>query len=172
MYTKWMAGLMGLAAAVAVMLPWAQGQGIAGTELEDDADVTIITSERLTFDYSKNYAVFEENVVVTDPGMKLTTDKLAVWFDEEGEISLIKAEGAVHIYQEDKTATAGEATYDVPSGKIVLIKNPRLKRGRHYLEGTTITYWRNDELLVVEPQSRLVIYPEDRDSNSLNLLGP
>ena len=38
-------------------------------ELEAGQDVTVITSEKLTFDYGKNYAVFEENVVVSDPGI-------------------------------------------------------------------------------------------------------
>jgi lipopolysaccharide transport protein LptA len=139
-------------------------------ELEEGQNVTVITSEKLTFDYGKNYAVFEENVVVTDPGMQLTADKLAVWFSEAGDITLIKAEGNVHITQDDKTATSGEATYDVVTGKILLLQNPRLQRGLHYLEGTTITYWRNQELLVVEPQSKLVIFP-DADRSDMNLLG-
>ena len=140
------------------------------TELFDGQDVTVITSERLIFDYGKNYAVFEENVVVTDPGMQLIADKLAVWFSETGEVTLIKAEGAVHITQEDKVATAGQATYDVVNGKIVLVQNPRLQRGLHYLEGTTITYWRDKELLIVEPQSKLVIFPEN-GQDRINLLG-
>jgi lipopolysaccharide transport protein LptA len=132
--------------------------------------ITIITSERLTFDYLKNYAIFERDVVVVDQSMRLTTDRLAVWFDDEGEITLIKAEGNVEITQDDKLAQAGEATYDVPSGKILLEKNPRLRRGLHYLEGTTITYWRNDEKLVVEPNSVLKIYPGSGDNN-LNMFG-
>ena len=141
-----------------------------GTELFDGQEVTVITSERLTFDYGKNYAVFEENVVVTDPGMQLIADKLAVWFSEAGDVTLIKAEGAVHITQEDKVATAEQATYDVVNGKIVLVQNPRLQRGLHYLEGTTITYWRDKELLIVEPQSKLVIFPEN-GQDRINLLG-
>ena len=139
-------------------------------ELLDGGGVTVITSERLTFDYGKNYAVFEKDVVVTDPGMQLVADKLAVWFSETGDATLIKAEGAVHITQEDKVATAGQATYDIVNGKIVLVQNPRLQRGLHYLEGTTITYWRDKELLIVEPQSKLVIFPEN-GQDQIHLLG-
>lgn len=148
-----------------------RAQPAAETDWTESEDVTEITSDRLTFDYGKNYAVFENNVVVTDPSMRLVSDKLAVWFDENGEVSLIKAEGRVRITQEDKIAIAGEATYDVATGKIVLVDEPRLQRGRHVLEGTTITYWRDRELLVVEPQPRLLIYPDESGAGSLNFFG-
>jgi len=148
-------GVVVLAAGVSAGRAQVDHDGAAGEE-----DATVITSLRLTFDYGSNYAVFEEDVVVTDPKMRLTSDRLAVWFNEEGSVSLIKAEGRVHIIQEDKTASSEEATYEVATGKIVLEKNPRLQRGLHYLEGTMITYYRDKEILIVEPQSRLVIYPE------------
>jgi len=147
--------------AVVLATGIASGQAPGGREIgPGEEEATVITSLRLTFDYRNNYAVFEEDVVVTDPKMRMTSDRLAVWFDEEGSVSLIKAEGSVHIMQEDKTASSEEATYEVATGKIVLEKNPRLQRGLHYLEGTVITYYRNREILIVEPQSRLVIYPE------------
>ena len=167
MTPEWMVGAW-IVMALAAGAPAATGP--LPEEVKAGEDVTVITSEKLTFDYGKSYAVFEEKVVVTDPGMRLTTDRLAVWFNEDGEVTQIKAEGNVHITQDDKTATSGEATYDVLTGKIVLTKEPRLQRGLHYLEGTTITYWRDQELLVVEPQSRLVIFPE-REREGMNLLG-
>jgi lipopolysaccharide transport protein LptA len=152
-------------------IPTARAQIPEAAEWIEDEDVTEITSVRLTFDYAKNYAVFEENVVVIDPGMRLVADTLAVWFDKQGEVTLIKAEGRVRITQDDKIATAGEATYDVTTGKIVLVDSPRLQRGRHFLEGTIITYWRDRELLVVEPRSRLVIYPDESSAGGLNFFG-
>lgn len=158
-----LACLLGSGALSAAQEP-AAGAGI------DSDQVTVITSERLTFDYRKQYAVFEENVVVTDPEMRLTSSRLAVWFDDAGEVELIKAEGDVYIEQEGTIATAGEATYEVATGKIVLVQEPRLQRGRHYLEATTITYWRNEELLIAEPQPRLVIYPE-QGGDRINILG-
>jgi lipopolysaccharide export system protein LptA len=139
--------------------------------MPSDGQATVITSEKLTFDYQKQYAVFEVDVEVTDGDMTLTADKLAIWFNDDNEINLIKAEGNVHIVQEDKTANAGEAVYEVATGKIVLTENPRLQRGRHYLEGDKITYMRNADLLVVEPQPRLVIYPDDEGGAQMNLFG-
>ncbi|OQA27416.1 MAG: OstA-like protein [Verrucomicrobia bacterium ADurb.Bin345] len=120
----------------------------------------MITSDRLTFDYKQKYALFENNVLVTDPEMQLACDKLLVNFDETGKAKSIKAEGRVTITQEDKTAHAGVATYDMETGKIVLAQKPRVLRGRDMLEGELITYWRDDNRMICQPQARLVIYPE------------
>lgn len=132
----------------------------AGGGAEPFADVTVITSERLTFDYKKQYALFEENVVVTDPEMQLASDKLTVKFDESGGARTIKAEGRVTITQADKTAQSQVATYDVESGKIVLAGQPRVTRGRDTLEGDVITYWRGQNKMICQPRARLVIYPD------------
>jgi lipopolysaccharide transport protein LptA len=122
--------------------------------------VTVITSDRLTFDYKKRFALFEHNVLVTDPEMQLACDKLLVTFDEAGKAKNIKAEGRVTIKQEDKTAHAGLATYDLDGGKIVLSDKPRVLRGRDVLEGELITFWRDDNRMICQPNARLVIYPE------------
>ena len=122
--------------------------------------VTVITSEKLTFDYKKQYALFENNVLVTDPEMQLAADRLTVLFDAKGKAQSIKAEGRVTIKQLDKTAQAGLATYDFETGKIVLAIKPRVTRGRDTLEGELITFWRDQNRMVCQPQARLVIYPE------------
>ena len=46
------------------------------------------------------------------------------------------------------------------TGKIVLAQKPRVLRGRDMLEGELITYWRDDNRMICQPQARLVIYPE------------
>lgn len=137
--------------------------------LESSENVTVITSERLTFDYKNHYAMFEENVVVSDPEMQMTSDKLIVHFEESGKATAIKAEGHVTMKQEDKLATCGVASYDVASGKIVLAGKPRVSRGRDVLEGDVITFWRDENKMICQPQARLVIYPDER-SNSKDLL--
>ena len=123
-------------------------------------DVTVITSDRLTFDYKAKRAMFEQNVIVTDPEMQLAADKMTVQFDEKGKVTFIKAEGRVTITQADKTAQSGLATYDVQSGKIILAVKPRVTQGRDTLEAEVITFWRDENRMVCQPQARLVIYPE------------
>ena len=162
MALAWMVAASGIAAA--------ETDPAAAAEKKEE-QATVITSEKLTFDYQKQYAVFEEDVEVTDGDMRLNADKLAIWFNDKNEITLIKAEGNVRIVQQDKAAHAGEAVYEVDTGKIVLTVNPRLQRGRHYLEGDKIVYWRDQDLLVVEPEPRLVIYPDDAGGTQMNLFG-
>ena len=127
----------------------------------ESEEVTVITAERLTFDYNNRYAVFEENVQVDDPGLRLTSDELRLSFDEEGEVSKIHAVGRVVIHQEDKIAYSGEAHYDVANGKIVLLSDPRVKQGNDYLEADTITFLRLENKMICEPHARLVIHPRE-----------
>jgi len=127
---------------------------------EGEEEVTIITSDQLTADYKQHYALFDGNVVVTDPQMQLTSEKLTVTFDANNKIKSIKAEGKVNIRQTDKLAKADLATYDIESGKIVLSGKPRVMRGKDMLEGEVITMFRNESRILVYPRARLVVYPE------------
>lgn len=127
---------------------------------DGDEEVTIITSDQLTADYKQHYALFDGNVVVTDPQMQLTSEKLTVTFDANNKIKSIKAEGKVNIRQTDKLAKADVATYDIESGKIVLSGKPRVMRGKDMLEGEVITMFRNESRILVYPRARLVVYPE------------
>ena len=136
-----------------------QDDGAGEFNLQAD-DVTVVTSDRLTYDAKEQYALFENNVVVTDPQLQLTADKLILRFDENGEARLIEAEGHVHITQDDKKSISGTAKYEVATGKIVLGVNPRVTRGKDVLQGETITFWRDHNKLVCEPQARLIIYPQ------------
>ena len=112
--------------------------GGASASLEISGQVTVVTSERLTFDYAKKY----------------------VRFDEAGQVQLISATGHVVIEQEDKRATAGRASYEVTDGRILLEDNPRVVRGRDMLEGDRIIFWRDKNKMICEPNARLVIYPQ------------
>lgn len=147
-----------LAAALAALAGPALAQGGASAAAED---LTVITSERLTFDYKAHYALFEENVVVVDPEMKIFADKMRVEFDENDKARTITCDGRVNIIQEDKKARSESATYDVASGKIVLRGNPRVTRDKDILTAETITFWRDDNKMLCEPKARLIIYPKE-----------
>lgn len=146
---------MGLYATRAAELPLA-----AGDFEIDESVATVITSTRLTFDQNEQYALFEENVVVRDPAMRMRADRLVVRFDENNEAQEIEAEGRVVIQQEETIAWAEKATYEMASGKIFMEGRPRIQRGRDTLEGDTITFWRDDNKMICEPQARLVLFPE------------
>jgi lipopolysaccharide export system protein LptA len=160
------AGLAAWVTVAAAAEPATAPKAAAGEE-----DLTVITSEKLTFDYTKKFAIFEQNVVVTDPQIRLLADKLTVTFDENDRARTIRAEGQVYIVQEDKRAKSKLATYDVVTGKITLEGDPTVTRGADTLSGKTITYWRDDNRVLVDGSSRLIIKNTDKEKKS-EFLGP
>lgn len=128
-------------------------------------EVTVITSDRLLFDYKNQYAIFEDNVVVIDPGLKLTCEKLTVRFDEEGDVERIEAKTNVFIQQEDKTAKAGMAIYEVKKGLITLTEKPQITRGKSVLQAEKIMFWRFENRLEAYPHARLLVFQADRKEN-------
>ena len=161
-FPTWLA--VGLAAAwLAGGAPRAQAAlADDGQSLEASPSATVITADKLTFDYLQKFALFENNVVVNDPRLQLRANKLTIIFTEAGGAQTIKAEGKVLLTQDDKKARADLATYDVVSGKIVLAGGPpQMMQGRNILEGEIITFWRDEQRLECKPNARLVVYPDD-----------
>ncbi len=157
--TGWAGLLTILAAAAACAQTPALPEGTVD-DIESVTDYTVITSDKLTYDAQAFFAVFEGNVVVSDPSMKMKSERLTVRFNETNEVENILAEGRVVMSQADKRAWAAKATYDLTTGKIVLEGSPRVMRGKDLLLGDTITFWRDENRMVCEPRARLIIYPE------------
>ena len=133
-----------------------------GRSLEASPTATVVTADKLTFDYIKKFALFENNVLVNDPRLQLSANRLTIIFTEDGGAQTIKAEGKVLLTQGDKKARADVATYDVASGRIVLAGGPpQMMQGRNILEGEVITFWRDQQKLECKPRARLVVYSED-----------
>ena len=133
-----------------------------GRSLEASPTATVVTADKLTFDYIKKFALFENNVLVNDPRLQLSADRLTIIFTEDGGAQTIKAEGSVLLTQGEKKARADVATYDVVSGRIVLAGGPpQVMQGRNILEGEVITFWRDEQRLECKPRARLVVYSED-----------
>lgn len=155
-----------------VLLAWwpVAGFAQAKNKANSSSEVTVITSERLTFDYLKQYALFEKDVVVVDPQMKIFADKMTVRFDDNNKARNIKAEGNVVIVQADKRARAAEAEYKVDTGEITLQGEPMVMSGKNIMTAEVIRYWRDDNRMEGKPNSRLVIYSED-DASRDSLFG-
>lgn len=133
-----------------------------GQSLEAAPNATVVTADKLTFDYIKKFALFENNVLVNDPRLQLSANRLTIVFTEDGGAQTLKAEGKVLLTQGDKKARADVATYDVTSGRIVLAGGPpQVMQGRNILEGEVITFWRDEQRLECKPHARLVVYSED-----------
>ncbi|MFO8089858.1 MAG: LptA/OstA family protein [Desulfatiglandaceae bacterium] len=140
---------------------WAFGEEESKPPRENDEPVTVITSEKMVYNSEKQTAVFENNVQVEDDRLSLSSEKLTAEFDENNEVKSLLAEGSVYMEQDDKTAWAESASYNVETGKMVLKGDPLVRQGKDMLQGETITFWRDESRMVCEPDARLTIYSQD-----------
>ncbi len=128
----------------------------AGTaQSSEGTNSTVITSDRLSYDAEKRFALFEGNVVVHDPQMNLAAETLTILFSEDNSIESIKAKGGVTISQADIKGTGDEAVYYIQEGKVVLTGNPRVQRKNDELSGETITFYRETGRMICEPNAIL-----------------
>jgi lipopolysaccharide transport protein LptA len=133
-----------------------------GRALESSETATVVTADKLTFDYIRKFAKFENNVVVNDPRMQLSSDHLTILFNEASDPQTIKAEGKVIITHEEFKARSDMATYDFESGRVTLVGGPpQVLKDRNILEGDVILYWTKEQRLECKPHARLVVYPSD-----------
>ena len=111
---------------------------------------TVITSKRMSYDYPKRMAVFEDEVVVEDPQVHITADTITATFDTNNAPEMVTAVGHVRIVQKDRVATGGRAGYSVRTGLLVLTVKPRIWRGNDVLEGSRILFNRDDDKVTCE----------------------
>jgi lipopolysaccharide export system protein LptA len=137
--------------------------GCAGLMLAQDegTNKTVVTSDRLTYDYKKSLATFEGNVVVIDPRMTIESDEMRLVFNSTNSIKSATATGKVRMKSEDKTATCDRAVYLAENEEVTLTGNARLNRGRDTTTGNRIVFYLDEDRVVVEGETRLVVFPED-----------
>jgi lipopolysaccharide export system protein LptA len=129
--------------------------------------VTVISSDKLTFDYTKKFAYFEGNVIVTDPQLKLLATKMTVNLDDNSKVKNIRAEGDVVMIMDDKKSRSDTATYDVITGEIVLEGNPQVTRGKDVLTGKRIIFWRDSNRMKVEGGSTLFLHQDGKGADGI-----
>jgi lipopolysaccharide transport protein LptA len=136
------------------------GAVVAAPKAPGSMGETVITSDTLLFDYRQRMCVFEGNVVVTEPRVRMESQKLHIFFDASNNVESVVATESVRVTQENRVATCGRAVYTVESGAIVMTIDPMLKRGRDELHGDEIRIFVNSEKVISKP-GRLVVYPSD-----------
>lgn len=120
---------------------------------------TVINSRQLLYDYRRSIAMFEGDVVVTDPQIRILSERLIVVFGVSNEVQSVTALDKVRIYSADREGSCDRAIYKVPIGEIMLTGSPVLKRERDVLKGDRITFWTDREVVVCEP-GELTLSPE------------
>lgn len=134
-------------------------------EARNDTNCTVITSRKLAFDQKKSTVVFEGNVLVTDPALKIESDRLTVLLSNDKKVELIEAEGSVVITKDTIRAMSQMASYAVSNGKITLSGKPCVTRQKDNLTAETIVLWRNSNRIICEPHAHLIIYSDQNTQN-------
>ena len=133
------------------LVAWLVATSVQAAEDEGPADVeattnsTVITSKHLDFDYTNRTAVFEGDVVVTDPRVKILADTITAVFNTNNAPETVTAVGNVRIEQTDRRATSSRAVYSVKSGLLVLTGKPKVIRGADVMTGSRIIFSRDDD---------------------------
>lgn len=130
---------------------------------KEDPDQIKVIADALVSDRNANYAEFQGNVVTTQKGSVMFSDRLKIFYTEDpnkkkseknpnnqGAIDKIIATGNVKIKMQDKTAWADKAVYTKNDDTILLSGgNPRILSGKNYLSGETIRVNRKTEEVFV-----------------------
>lgn len=112
---------------------------------------TVITSDRLTFDYGKKYGIFEDNVRVSDGEVTIAADRMEVFFADNDDVKTIVAAGSVRMTQLDRVATCSTAVCDVAEGTIVLTGKAEIRRAAEVMRGDRIRITRDPGYVECEP---------------------
>lgn len=148
-----------------------------------------VTSDYLISDRNARYAEFQGNVVATQEGSVMTSERLKITFLEtkedetearetetgnpRGSIESIVATGQVKMVMEDKTAWAEKAVFNSEEDTITLTGgNPRVVSGKSSMAGDKIVIKRSTgQVMAYRGQGQpvdVIIFEEDLDKHENN----
>jgi lipopolysaccharide export system protein LptA len=123
---------------------------LLGVDAQSQQPITI-TSNRAELDNKQHTAVHRGNVVVKRGELTLYSNEIKAWFDGETKrIKQIDARGGVRLVHLNRVITAEAGAYFDEQQKIVLTGNPVCQEGDNVLAGSRITYFMNEDRIVVE----------------------
>ena len=139
---------------------------LSGSAAAEELSRTVITSDNLAFDYERMIATFEGNVSIEDPDVRMTANRMVMFFEGTNKVRSVTATGNVRFWQGDRSATCRRAIYVSRSGEVLLTGEATLTQGRDSVTGNEITLLLHENSMKVTP-ARLVIFAEKGKSRSL-----
>lgn len=143
---------------------------MSGMTLGATNEPTTITCTRWRYEYARNIATFEENVLAVSPRLTVRSDKMLVNLDNARSISNIVAIGKVVITTpNNEKGTGGHAVYSAKERRLVLTEDPRVDARGTVWTGTQIAFILDDKGIkdiTVESdntstnRSQLILYPD------------
>jgi len=149
-----------LTAAIITVVAVAGGIGVCANKGAVTANRTVVTSDSLMFDYGRSTCIFEKNVVIDDPRVKMECEKLYVFFDKTNSVESIVATESVKVWQDNKRGICDKAVYTAKTGAIVMSGHAQLQRGNDLIKGDEIKIFVNSEKVICTP-GRLVVFPDE-----------
>jgi len=128
--------LLVLIATVAI----GQTAGVSLTgELHDRTLPVDIKADALTVDQDNQKAVFKGNAEVVQGGLTLSADEISVTYSADGaEIERLEATGSVFFSNSAEEARAETATYNVPTGDLIMSCGVTLIQGPSQISGNSL----------------------------------
>lgn len=121
---------------------------------------TLLTGERLIFDYAGRSIRMEQHVLVTDDRGVLQAEVLTGRFSESNRVERVLAEGDVRIQSGGRQATAERAAYAFESGVVELDGKAQIEdlQTGNRLSGEQITFWtKGTRKAICHPNAQLVL---------------
>lgn len=134
----------------------------AGSSTNAPLRETIITSEKIDFDYTEGVILFDEHVVVDDPQFVMRSDRLLVFMESTNDVSQVMAVGNVVFSNEMRSATCDKAVYTRKDGQVVLSGDVRLKTEGETtgeVRGKKVVIWVDDERVEVLEGAQIILPP-------------
>jgi lipopolysaccharide transport protein LptA len=134
----------------------------AGSSTNAPARETIITSDKIDFDYKEGVILFDDHVVVDDPQFVMRSDRLLVFMESTNDVSQVMAIGNVIFSNEMRSATCDKAIYTRKDGQVVLTGDVRLKTEGETtgeVRGKKVVIWVDDERVEVLDGASITLPP-------------
>jgi lipopolysaccharide export system protein LptA len=119
-------------------------------KLLETKEPTTITASTLTADNKARTALFEGSVVAKNDDLTIHSDKMLVYYAEDGKVTKIDAAGHVKVIKGERIITSDEATYFTEEEKVVFTGKPRAMEGGNVVSGTKMTYFMKEDRSLVE----------------------
>ncbi len=135
------------------------------TEKEIKSNVPVqITSKKMVVNNQEKVMTFEGEVKVVKGDLTMTSNRVKVYFKNKSsslnrqEISLIEAEGNVHLTRGNREAKADKAEYRQEEETIVLTGSPEGWDNQYKVSGSKMTIFLKQDRSVIE-ESHILFTP-------------
>ena len=127
----------------------AAGKPVSGRKRPANAGPTLVTSDKLEFDYKNNVALFDGRVNVKDPEFTLKADRMIIFLEKTNDVQRVACTGNVRMTSDDIVIVCGKATYTRVNAHVLLEDEPVVTKGGQRLTGESIDVWLDDSRVVV-----------------------